>query len=203
MERSVLKRILLVSTAFGALASGAAAADLPSRRAPVPYVAVPVFTWTGFYIGGNAGYAFSTQRSVITTGQAAANVTTVALGARPGSVRLDEDGFTGGGQIGYNFQFGNASAVQRPLATTSSGRISVSSAPFAVASVTPSIGSWSTGPAVWRMVTSITAPTSPARCRRGSLSSPGAARTSTRVTLSAVVSSTRSPRTSACSTRMP
>lgn len=103
----MLKRILLGSVALGALASTALAADLPSRRAPVPYVAVPVFTWTGFYIGGNLGYAFSSDSNVFTTGQAAANVANVAGGARPGVVRLDQDGFSGGGQIGYNYQFGN------------------------------------------------------------------------------------------------
>ncbi len=104
----MLKRALLASTAVLSLGSAALAADLPARRAPpAPFVAVPVFTWTGFYIGGNAGYAFSDDNRVITTGQAPANVTTVALGARPGSVRLDQDGFTGGGQIGYNYQIGS------------------------------------------------------------------------------------------------
>jgi outer membrane immunogenic protein len=103
----MLKRLLLALAAGSALATGALAADLPSRAAPAPYVAVPVFTWTGFYIGGNAGYAFSDQNRVTTTGQAAANVTTVALGARPGFVALDQDGFTGGGQIGYNAQIGS------------------------------------------------------------------------------------------------
>src|SRR4051794_34540923 len=58
-----MKRILLSSVALFGLTAGALAADLPRRMvvvpAPVPYVAVPVFTWTGFYIGANAGYGFS------------------------------------------------------------------------------------------------------------------------------------------------
>lgn len=103
----MLKRLLLASTAVAALGSAAYAADLPSRRAPAPFVAVPVFTWTGFYIGGNAGYAFSDDNRVRTTGQTAANQVNVDSGARPANVRLDPDGFTGGGQIGYNFQFGS------------------------------------------------------------------------------------------------
>jgi outer membrane immunogenic protein len=117
---NVLNRFLLVTAAATALASSALAADLPARSAPpVPYVAVPVFTWTGFYVGVNAGYAFSDSARVVTTGQAAANVTTVGTGARPGLVQLDQDGFSGGGQIGYNVQFGGfVAGVEADIAYT-------------------------------------------------------------------------------------
>ena len=45
----------------------AAAADLPtSKGAPVaPAVYAPAFTWTGFYIGLNAGYAFGQGGGVV------------------------------------------------------------------------------------------------------------------------------------------
>jgi len=54
-----MKKLLLSSVALVGLTVGATAADLPRRVAPVPYVPVPVFTWTGFYLGVNAGYGWS------------------------------------------------------------------------------------------------------------------------------------------------
>jgi outer membrane immunogenic protein len=108
----VLKNLLAATTALAALTSTVLAADLPSRRAPAPYVAVPVFTWTGFYIGANAGYITSDSNDIITRGNngpaaGPSTIFNVASGARPGATRLEADGFTGGGQIGYNQQIGN------------------------------------------------------------------------------------------------
>ena len=59
-----MKRILIAGALALAAAAPAFAADLPPPaapppRAPVAYVpAAPVFNWTGFYVGLNAGYAF-------------------------------------------------------------------------------------------------------------------------------------------------
>lgn len=75
--------------------SGAHAADLPARRAPIPSVAaVPLFTWTGFYVGVNAGYGFSGSNS---------GFDDPTYGTVTGSTGSD-GGFLGGGQVGFNYQ---------------------------------------------------------------------------------------------------
>ena len=107
-RRPVLKKFLVAGTAFAALASGALAADLPRRAAPPAYAVAPVFTWTGFYIGGNAGYIFSDSGSISTQGNngpagGPGTIFNVNSGARPGSTRVDPEGFSGGGQVGYNY----------------------------------------------------------------------------------------------------
>ena len=152
-----MKRLLLsgvAALAVAAAATGASAADLPYGKgpppAPAPFIPVPVFTWTGFYLGVNAGYGFSTRSdrnddfsfSQTGFGRNVAVTTTPAVATTPltvnggtvvpagtvvpgGSiVNLDpivngntgffgtdnnrnrRDGFVGGGQIGYNYQFG-------------------------------------------------------------------------------------------------
>jgi outer membrane immunogenic protein len=96
--RSMMKHIALAGMAFATLTGMAAAADLPMRSAPpAPFYAAPVFTWTGFYLGVNAGYAFDHQDRFSVEDL--------------GSIRNNSDGFTGGGQVGYNYQFGAGSGI--------------------------------------------------------------------------------------------
>jgi outer membrane immunogenic protein len=73
---------LLAATTLGV--GAAAAADLPTK-APM-YSPVPVFSWTGFYVGVNAGYGWAST----------------SVSGFSGS--SDLNGFVGGGQIGYNWQ---------------------------------------------------------------------------------------------------
>jgi outer membrane immunogenic protein len=69
---------------------------------------VPVFGWTGFYIGGNAGGHYGTDSTTTrtdavgwgSTGAASIDILT------PGSVK--PTGFEGGGQFGFNLQFSSA-----------------------------------------------------------------------------------------------
>jgi outer membrane immunogenic protein len=68
----------------------------------------PAFNWTGPYVGLNAGYDFdAATRFDRTTGSMANNNSALALGLRPVAQSLHGNGFTGGGQVGYNWQLGN------------------------------------------------------------------------------------------------
>ena len=94
----------------------AGAADLPRRTVAPPMVApimtVPVFTWTGFYVGVNAGYGFAdsgnNQSTYFLPGGSVLNSPTTAgtLTINSGRRGNEEEGFVGGAQIGYNVQFG-------------------------------------------------------------------------------------------------
>ena len=95
-----MKRLLLATVAFAALSAPAMAADLATKY-PVKAVAVvPVFSWTGFYIGANVGYGgdkftFDEVESYY------------GYPYYANSTSLNSSGFFAGGQIGYNYQFAN------------------------------------------------------------------------------------------------
>ncbi|MBB4040007.1 outer membrane immunogenic protein [Microvirga flocculans] len=94
MRKSALG-LLAASAALALAASTAQAADLPSRYSPAPaYNALPVFTWTGFYAGLNAGYGWNVGDS---------RYYDPAFGTSYGKRK---GGFVGGAQAGYNYQFG-------------------------------------------------------------------------------------------------
>lgn len=88
------------------------AADLPRRAPPPPvFTPVPVFTWTGGFFGVNAGYAWSDNQNIRSyeVNNSGAGVVISALNAA--TVRSTQDGFTAGGQVGYNYQFTPGSGV--------------------------------------------------------------------------------------------
>ena len=90
-------------TVAGAVA--AQAADLPTRKeAPAPVFVPPPFTWTGFYVGVNAGGIWGTGSTETTLYNAGFPfLTTILAKRRLGS---GKSGFIGGGQAGYNWQTG-------------------------------------------------------------------------------------------------
>ncbi|MCJ2127236.1 outer membrane protein [Methylobacterium sp. J-077] len=104
-----MKKVLLASTVLAGMTVAASAADLPRRAAPPPvFTPVPVFTWTGFYVGVNAGYGFdassrNTTNYALPTGSVINSANTNAIVSV--NNRNNNDGFTGGAQIGYNYQF--------------------------------------------------------------------------------------------------
>src|SRR5690348_16262889 len=113
MKKQVLS--FLAATALTAAGvSAASAADLPVRAAPpAPIIAaVPVFTWTGFYVGVNAGYAWNSSNNNNGFGSAFVPAGTFpgAFAATSGTLsgfavsnRRSTDRFAGGGQIGFNW----------------------------------------------------------------------------------------------------
>jgi outer membrane immunogenic protein len=86
------------------------AADMPLKaRPPTP---APLYTWTGFYFGGNAGYV-RTQNTLSAAATPVPDATLgVAAGVSEGLAALSSGsipvgsggGFIGGGQLGYNLQ---------------------------------------------------------------------------------------------------
>jgi outer membrane immunogenic protein len=108
-----MNKLLLTGVAFTALIAGpaiAADARAPVNRRP------PVESWTGFYVGINAGGTWSENGSVNTVSfprsdflpGPASFATNSALGAT-GSVPVRNGAGFIGGQVGYNWQFGTSS----------------------------------------------------------------------------------------------
>lgn len=88
MRRSAAMWVSVAFVAFLSIFSAARAADLraPVYKAPPLLSPVPVFSWTGFYIGGHVGYGWSRFSA-------------------DGDART-ADGFLGGAQAGFNYQMG-------------------------------------------------------------------------------------------------
>jgi outer membrane immunogenic protein len=75
-----------------AAAAPALAADLPYRQGPPPVEApiVPLFTWTGIYLGGQIGYGWGTDTLTVFPAGFGTNFT--------------PNGIVGGAHAGYNYQ---------------------------------------------------------------------------------------------------
>ena len=107
MKKSVSLAALLVAFPI----SSAMSADFPSKKEPVVTpVAAP--TWTGGYVGLNAGGTFGNNPSVNATTwntylpASNADLALAALLSGNGAGKSGNAGFIGGGQIGYNWQAG-------------------------------------------------------------------------------------------------
>ena len=93
-----MKRIILAVLLGLGAPSVALAADIPPPppppRAPATYVPapVPLYNWTGFYLGPNVGWGFGSASGVTDTAGSTFATT-------------NQNSFFGGGQVGVNWQF--------------------------------------------------------------------------------------------------
>src|SRR5246500_6084827 len=94
MKRLLFVLALSVAASFAALAADILPPPVAPPHAPAAYVpVVPVYNWSGFYIGGNLGAAWNSGGSVSDT-----------FGSTfTGSGQTTK--FTGGGQVGVNYEF--------------------------------------------------------------------------------------------------
>jgi outer membrane immunogenic protein len=142
-----MKNLLLPAVTLALTAGCALAADLPSRKAEalIPPPAPPM--WTGFYAGLNAGYNFGTNGNAVSENYPApipfgpfGTLFDPTPSSMSGSGSHSQNGFLGGLQIGYNYQWGNAligletdiqgsgargSSLIRPSAATQLGALGV------------------------------------------------------------------------------
>lgn len=106
-NRAMMKSLLAAIPLGFALTASTFAADLPSLKEPA-YMPPPPM-WSGFYAGLNAGGTFGGDNST--------NLLTFAIspfadagGLGSNTLNASRSGFIGGGQIGYNYQFGSGFA---------------------------------------------------------------------------------------------
>jgi outer membrane immunogenic protein len=103
-----MKKIVFAGVGAALMAIAPAnAADLgrPVYKAPPrAVVPVPVFTWTGCYIGGNIGWGWGRDTVAIPDLAETTGVPELAGVSLP-SVTGNTSGVLGGGQVGCNYQF--------------------------------------------------------------------------------------------------
>lgn len=98
-----MPRLLLkTATALCLTCAVARSADLPAQSALLAFTSpvVPAFSWTGFHVGVNAGYASDTSDLRGATGAVEPVLGVARLGLTDHA-----EGVTAGGQLGYDYQF--------------------------------------------------------------------------------------------------
>jgi outer membrane immunogenic protein len=93
-------KLLIASALILGSIAAASAADLPTEKGPPVYTPPPppVFSWTGFYIGGQVGYQWGSSFDPYAYD--------LATGADVGTFPLSHSdaGVVGGAHAGYNYQ---------------------------------------------------------------------------------------------------
>lgn len=89
-----MKKIMVAAVAVAAFCSAPVlAADMPTKNPVYKTAAAPVFNWTGFYVGADAGYLWSDTAW-----------TYPGVGG-VGTSRPEPKDFLAGGHVGYRYQF--------------------------------------------------------------------------------------------------
>jgi outer membrane immunogenic protein len=92
-----MKKLLLISASYVALASGSAmAADMPVKAPVYKAPPAPTYNWTGFYVGGYFGESIGSQQG---------STDPHTLGGHQGVTNVNRLGGTFGGTFGFNWQF--------------------------------------------------------------------------------------------------
>lgn len=101
-----MRKYLAAGAATAMLAGAASAADLPRRMEPPPvFTTVPLFTWTGVYIGTHSTYTFSDDQRITAKGNDPFANAIIAAGVVPSSFKSEQSGFGKfGGGFGINYQ---------------------------------------------------------------------------------------------------
>ncbi len=104
--------LLTVAALSWSAVGSASSADLNHRsvyKAPPPPPPPVIYNWTGFYVGGNAGYAWGKSNVSTTVNLPGAYFvpSDVSQIASSGQDTIHPNGGTGGIQAGYNWQAGN------------------------------------------------------------------------------------------------
>lgn len=108
-----MHRVATALIACAALSAGVSpavlAADLPAKAPVYRAPAAAPLSWTGFYVGGNAGYAWGRAQTTTTVPDSFAFPFTAdnLIYSDAASPAINSKGFTGGVQIGFNYQVNN------------------------------------------------------------------------------------------------
>src|SRR5262245_32622239 len=95
-----LSAALIAAVSIIALTQIASAADLPRKAPAYTPPPPPVYSWTGFYVGGNIGYGWGNGDTDFIPLPTAAGFVNLA----PTTLSTDPKGVIGGIQVGYNWQ---------------------------------------------------------------------------------------------------
>ena len=153
-----MKKVLFGATAIAlALIAGSTfAADLPTRKEPAYIPPPPPPMWTGFYVGLNAGGAWTDNNgSTLASGPLGGDPgwlpawlgAVSAAGASAGAQTTNAGAFIGGGQAGYNLQFQQnfVVGIEADIQGVAGGNGSMSSANIASLGPAPIPGYYSAG----------------------------------------------------------